>query len=93
MELGFLENYIGDDGITLLSEQVAKMKTLKTVYLNFAFNDARSYGLIKSVKFFINSKYDSLHLSFSSNEFRDTDVKLIENPLSTLIKNNGQFVF
>ena len=69
------------------------MKTLKTVYLNFAFNDAKSYGLIKSVKSLINSKYDSLHLSFSSNEFRDTDVKLIENPLSSLIKNNGKFTF
>lgn len=72
----------------MLAEQVASMKTLKRVYLNLGFNDAKSYGLIKTVKAFLNNKYELLHLSLSSNEFRDSDVKLIENHLSTLVRNN-----
>lgn len=65
------------------------MPTLKTVSLNFAFNDAKSYGLVKVIKAFLNSKYEKFHLSLSSNEFRDSEVKLIESHLNTLIKNNN----
>lgn len=69
------------------------MKKLKAVHLNLAFNDAKSWGLIKVLKSFLNNQYRSLHISLSSNEFRDNDVKLIETLLPTLIKNNDQFSF
>lgn len=92
LELGFIENYIGDDGIGLIAEQVASMKHLKRVYLNLAFNDAKSYGLIKTVKSFLGSNYESLQLNLGSNEFRDSDVKLVEGHLATLIGRNGQFM-
>ncbi len=88
LELGFYENYVGDDGIALLAEQVASMKSLRVVSLNFGFNDAKSYGLIRTLKSFLANQYESLHLGLSSNEFRDNDVKLAESYLSTLIKNN-----
>ncbi len=91
LELGFIENYVGDDGIALLAEQVAEMSTLKSVYLNLAFNDAKSYGLIKTIKAFLNKSYESLHLSLSSNEFRDSEVKLIEGHLAQLIQKNSEF--
>jgi hypothetical protein len=91
LELGFIENYIGDEGIGLLAEQVASMKTLKRVSLNLAFNDAKSYGLIKTIKSFLNSNFESLYLNLGHNEFRDSDVKLIENHLATLISRNGNF--
>lgn len=93
LELGFIENYIGDDGIGLLAEHVASMKTLKRVSLNLGFNDAKSYGLIKTIKSFLNSNYESLNLNLGHNEFRDNDVKLIENHLATLISKNGDFSF
>lgn len=67
VELGFLENYIGDDGITILAEQVASMPSLKAVYLNFAFNDAKSYALPKVIKAFLNRKLEYFHLSLSNN--------------------------
>jgi hypothetical protein len=69
------------------------MTKLKNVYLNLAFNDAKSYGLIKTLKSFLNNKYNSLHLGLSSNEFRDNDVKLIESQLPKLISNNEEFIF
>jgi hypothetical protein len=67
------------------------MKTLKRVSLNLAFNDAKSYGLIKTIKSFLNRNFESLHLNLGHNEFRDNDVKLIENHLATLISKNGDF--
>lgn len=91
MELGFIENYVGDDGISILAEQVASMDKLKKVYLNLAFNDAKTYGLIKTIKAFLPRSYESLHLSLSSNEFRDPEVKLIEGHLATLIQKNEHF--
>lgn len=57
MELGFIENYIGDDGIALLAEQAASMKKIKSLNLNLAFNDAKSWGLIKVIKTFLNHQY------------------------------------
>jgi hypothetical protein len=68
------------------------MTNLKAVYLNLAFNDAKSFGLIKVIKAFLKTRYDLLHISLSSNEFKDTDVKLIEQHLPTLINNNKKFV-
>ena len=72
-----MENYIGDDGISILAEQVALMSSLKAISLNFAFNDAKAYGLPKVIKAFLNKKYEYLHLGLSSNEFKDSEVKLI----------------
>ena len=69
------------------------MKKIKVLNLNLAFNDAKSWGLIKVIKTFLNHQYQYFRLSLSFNEFRDNDVKLIENHLTTLIKNNRQFVF
>lgn len=91
LELNFIENYVGDDGISILAEQVASMEKLKTVYLNLAFNDAKTYGLVKTIKAFVSRSFESLHLSLSSNEFRDSEVKLIESHLATLIQKNTQF--
>lgn len=93
MHIGFIENYVGDDGIALIAEQVSKMPHLKSVYLNLGFNDAKSFGLIRVIKAFLKTHYNVLHLGLSSNEFRDNDVKLIEQHLPTLIKNNDQFIF
>ena len=53
------------------------MSTLKFVYLNLAFNDAKSYGLIKVIKAFLKNRFNILHISLSNNEFRDPDVKLV----------------
>jgi len=69
------------------------MDKLKRVYLNLAFNDAKTYGLIKTIKAFLPKSYESLHLSLSSNEFRDPEVKLIESHLATLIQKNQHFNF
>lgn len=92
LQIGFVENYVGDDGIGLIAQQVASMKTLKSVYLNLAFNDAKSYGLIKTVKSFLNNNYQTLHLNLGHNEFKDNEVKLIESHLSTLIGRNEEFI-
>ena len=67
MNLGFVENYIGDEGLSLLSETVASMSNLKTVLLNLGFNDAKSYGLIATLKALANKNYDYLFLSLSHN--------------------------
>jgi len=67
LEIGFIENYVGDDGIALLAEQVAKMTSLKAVYLNLAFNDAKSFGLIRVVKAFLKNHFKILHISLSNN--------------------------
>ena len=47
--------------------------------------------MIKTIKAFLPRSYESLHLSLSSNEFRDSEVKLIEGHLATLIQKNQQF--
>lgn len=60
--------------------------------MNLAFNDAKSYGLIKTIKSFLNNNYELLHIHLGSNEFRDNDVKLIENHLGTLISRNEEFI-
>lgn len=67
------------------------MKNLKRVYLNLAFNDAKTFGLIKTIKAFVPRSFESLHLSLSSNQFRDSEVKLIEGYLATLIQKNTEF--
>jgi hypothetical protein len=52
LSLGFKENYIGDEGLTLLSETVSKIATLKSLSIDLGFNDAKSYGVINALKYF-----------------------------------------
>lgn len=58
LNLGFVENYIGDEGITILSDSISKMSKIKNLMLNFGFNDAKSYSLINTLKSFSNNVYD-----------------------------------
>lgn len=74
LNIGFVENYIGDEGITILSESVSKIPNLKYLVLNLGFNDAKSYGLINTLKALSNGGYDYLFVGLSHNEFRDKDV-------------------
>lgn len=61
--------------------------------LNLGFNDAKSYGLINTLKAFSDRTYDYLFIGLSHNEFRDKDVELIKNLLPKLIQNNQRFDF
>lgn len=79
LNLGFVENYIGDEGLKEISETVAtKLPNLKNVDLDLGFNDAKSYGGISTLKQFSARSWQSLDLRLSHNEFRDTDVKLMK---------------
>jgi hypothetical protein len=93
LNLGFVENYIGDEGVTLLSESIAKIPTIKHLMLNLGFNDAKSYGLINTLKAFSEKSYEYLFISLSHNEFRDKDVQLTKKLLKSLIQRNEQFDF
>ncbi len=42
--------------------------------LNLGFNDAKSYGLINTLKAFSQNAYEYLFIGLSHNEFRDQDV-------------------
>jgi hypothetical protein len=93
LNLGFVENYIGDEGVALLSESIAKIPTIKHLMLNLGFNDAKSYGLINTLKAFSEKSYEYLFISLSHNEFRDKDVQLTKKLLKSLIQRNEQFDF
>jgi len=67
LNIGFVENYIGDEGITILTESVSKMSNIKSLILNLGFNDAKSYGLINTFKALSNGAYDYLFVSLSHN--------------------------
>jgi len=67
LNLEFVENYIGDDGITLLSEVVSRMKNLKTLLFNMGFNDAKSFGMVNSIKNLAKKNFDYLFLGLSNN--------------------------
>ena len=67
LNLGFVENYIGDEGITILSESIAKITTIKTLMLNLGFNDAKSYGLINTLKSLTEKSYEYLFIGLSHN--------------------------
>lgn len=67
LNIGFVENYIGDEGITILTESVSKMSNIKCLMLNLGFNDAKSYGLINTLKALSNGAYDYLFISLSHN--------------------------
>jgi hypothetical protein len=51
------------------------------------FNDAKSYGMINSVKNLAKRNFDYLFLGLSNNEFRDTDAVLLSSHLPALIQN------
>lgn len=92
LTLGFVENYVGDDGISELSKVVKeKLPSLKRADLDLSFNDAKGYGGIAVVKNLAERKLDYLALSLSNNEFRDSDVKLMKPHFKTLIRYNKLF--
>lgn len=66
---------------------------MKSVYLNFGFNDAKGYGLIKSLELLAKKSFEELFLSFSSNEFQDSEINLIKDDLRQIIKNTKTFEF
>jgi hypothetical protein len=61
------------------------------VYLNFGFNDAKGYGLIRVMEILAKKTFNHLYISFSSNEFQDSEVNLIKDELKTLIKKTKNF--
>jgi len=61
------------------------------VYLNFGFNDAKGYGLIKSLELLAKKSLDELFISFSSNEFQDSEINLIRDDLRQIIRNTKHF--
>lgn len=69
------------------------MSNIKSLILNFGFNDARSYGLINTLKSFAEKSYDYLFLGLSNNEFRDNDAELAVKYIPELVKNNKKFDF
>lgn len=94
LNLGFVENYIGDEGLKEISETVAtKLPNLKHVDLDLGFNDARSYGGISTLKYFSSREWESLDLRLSHNEFRDTDIKLMKPHIKEILKKTKAFVF
>lgn len=93
LNLNFYENYVGDDGIIELTKGVASLEKLTTLYLNLGFNDAKGYGLIRSLEQLIKRTYEDVYISFSSNEFQDTEVALVKDELVKLIKKTKSFEF
>jgi hypothetical protein len=67
------------------------MPKLKYLHLNLGFNDAKSYGLVNTLKFLAEKSYEDLFLSVSNNEFKDADIDLIKKYIPSLIKNNKKF--
>jgi hypothetical protein len=51
------------------------------------FNDAKSYGMINSIKNLAKKNFKYLFLGLSNNEFKDSDAKLLISNLPALIKN------
>jgi hypothetical protein len=72
LNINFYENYIGDEGIVELTKGVTSLDNLESLHLNFGFNDAKGYGLIRSLESLVKKTYKELHIIYSSNEFQDT---------------------
>ena len=49
LSINFYENYVSDDGLIDLSKSASELPHLKDLYLNFGFNDAKGYGLVRSL--------------------------------------------
>ena len=47
ISLNFYENYVGDEGLIELTRSIAALDDIQSVYLNYGFNDAKGYGLIR----------------------------------------------
>ena len=51
LDIGFVENYVGDEGISTIAKTVKNhLKELKRVRLDLSFNDANGYGGIAVVR-------------------------------------------
>lgn len=89
LNLGFVENYIGDDGLDAISKTVStKLPNLKNLDLDLAFEDAKGFGGISVVRNLAKRQYENLELRLSNNEFRDQDIKLMKPYLKKLIINS-----
>jgi hypothetical protein len=91
VSINFYENYVGDEGIIELTKSVAALENVQSVYLNYGFNDAKGYGLIKCLEILAKKNFKELLVSFSSNEFQDSEVSLIKDELRTIISKTPQF--
>ena len=47
LSINFYENYVGDEGLIELTKAVVALEQLNSLYLNYGFNDAKGYGLVK----------------------------------------------
>ena len=77
---------MGDEGLIELTKSIAALSDVKSVYLNFGFNDAKGYGLVKVMELLAKKTIDELYISLSSNEFQDSEVNLIKDELRAIIK-------
>lgn len=68
LNLGFVENYVGDDGISELTKTVTEnLNKITHLVLNLGFNDAKGYGGIAVLKHLSKKIYKELTLSLSHN--------------------------
>ena len=50
-----------------LAKAATSIDSISELYLNFGFNDAKGYGLIKCMEVLAKKTFKELYLSFSSN--------------------------
>ena len=94
LTIGFVENYIGDDGLSSIAQNIAEnLPNLQTLILDLSFNDAKGFGGISALKHLSKRSFESLDLRLSNNEFRDYDVKLMKPHLKEIMKNSKKFNF
>lgn len=93
LSINFYENYVGDEGLIQLTQALNDLEHLESVYLNYGFNDAKGYGLVRVMELLAKKTFKQLYISFSSNEFQDSEVNLIKDELKTLIKKTKNFEF
>ena len=93
LNLNFYENYVGDEGVVELTKGVASLERLERLSLNYGFNDAKGYGLIRALESLVKRTYKELYVSFSSNEFQDTEVSLVFDELQKIVQKTKVFEF
>jgi hypothetical protein len=93
LHLNFYENYVGDEGLVELTKGVVSLEHLEHLSLNYGFNDAKGYGLIRSLESLVKKTYKSLEISFSNNEFQDTEVNLVIDELQKIARKTKKFEF
>ena len=79
LSLNFYENYVGDEGLMELTKAISSRKDLSSLYLNYGFNDAKGYGFIRVFELLAKMNLDDLFISFSSNEFQDSEINLVKD--------------